>query len=114
MNRAGQHLSFILTYEKAGLFLEAIKKAIRMMRDRLFAKRDQADAVIGEALVGAVDVIALTLGRDSETRDILLCFDTSDSAAFSFRLNEKAARELVDLLLQSKDEEDIRFNQGSS
>lgn len=100
MNKAGQHLSFILTFEKIGLFLVSIKRVIRTMRDRVFARHAEAASVLNESLTEAASVSGVTFGQDAHTKDILLCLETEESAMFSFRLTGKAASELIDGLDQ--------------
>jgi hypothetical protein len=106
MNRAGQHLAFIIPFDRIGLLLRAIKRLIGTMRDRLFARKPEAASVLHASLTAAPPIAAVTVAHDGENGDALLCLETADEGLYSFRFNTRAVDQLMEALMEYKTSSD--------
>jgi enoyl-[acyl-carrier-protein] reductase (NADH) len=104
MFQGGQHSAFALPYNKMGLFAASIEGVIRVMSRRLAAHEQTSAAEICAGLTAALDVKAISVGEDRDTREKLLWIESSESGPFAFRMNQQAAQMLLEALADETEE----------
>lgn len=98
LNKSGAHLQSTVTYSSLAPLLQGLRRAARLMNERLDENERAIAAEVSHGFASAAPIKAVAVARDAGNGDTLLWLETPEDGGMALRLTPEVLEDLRDAL----------------